>query len=246
MSDVSHHGRVGSPMTTRGEVVGAAIRADILNGRLAPGSKLAFAELARRYGASTGVLREVLPRLVEQGLATSQPQLGYRVVTLSVQELEHLTEARVAMETQVLRQSIRCGDLDWEAEVVAVHHRLSQIPNYVGLHELNEQWLSTHRRFHRVLLEGCPNPALRDVAERLRTVAEVYHCWSIRETTRLAERDDEHRRIAEAAVAHDEERAVEALTEHIQKTTALLIQARQVDTAREGVAGASDTPAAGL
>lgn len=103
---------------TRGDSILAAVRDDILNGRLEPGTQLAFAELGRRYGASTGVLREVLPRLVEQGLATTQPQFGYRVVTLSLQELRHLTEARVAPEGLVFQQSIRHGDLDWEAAVV--------------------------------------------------------------------------------------------------------------------------------
>lgn len=60
--------------TTRGESVLATVRADIVHGVLPPGSKLAFAMLTERYAASTGVLREVLPRLVEQGLVTSRAQ----------------------------------------------------------------------------------------------------------------------------------------------------------------------------
>ena len=212
---------------TRGESVLRAIRADILNGRLSPGAKLAFGDLVRHYQASTGVLREVLPRLVEQGLVTSQPQLGYRVVAVSVQELEHLTEARVAIETLVFGQSIRCGDLDWEADVVAAHHRLSQHPTHDGSGALNPDWLVMHRRFHRVLLEGCPNPKLREVAERLRDVSEVYRCWSIHGTARPGDRDAEHQRLAETAVARDVDTAVQVLADHITKSTTLLIKSHQ-------------------
>ena len=200
-----------------------ALRNDILNGHLAPGSQLGFADLATRYGASIGVLREVLPRLVEQGLATTQPQLGYRVVEVSVEDLVHLTEARVALETQVLGQSIRDGDLDWESSVVATHHRLAQLSTLSAEGEINPDWIETHRRFHQVLLEGCPSPRLREVAERLRDVSEIYRCWSVRNTEHLKERDAEHARIASLAVQRDIENAKAALADHIRKTTDLLL-----------------------
>ena len=56
-----------------------AMRSDILSGRLTPGAKLPFAELAARYGGSTSVIREGLTRLVEQGLVQAEPQHGFRV-----------------------------------------------------------------------------------------------------------------------------------------------------------------------
>lgn len=91
--------RSGSAAPTRASVVLQRLRSDVLNGRLAPGSKLGFAELGARYNVSSGVLREVLPRLVEQGLATSEAQLGFRVIDVSVDNLTQLTDARVAIET---------------------------------------------------------------------------------------------------------------------------------------------------
>ncbi|WP_197023344.1 GntR family transcriptional regulator [Arthrobacter sp. MA-N2] len=212
---------------TKGEIVLRALRMDILSGQLAPGSKLGFAELGRRYETNTGVLREVLPRLVEQGLATAQSQLGYRVITVSVQELEHLTEARVAIETQVLRQSIRCGDLDWESALVSIHHRLTQVPTLDDRGKLNPEWLAVHRRFHEALLDGCPNPQLRAVAQRLRDAAEVYHCWMISGIAHPQDRDVEHERLASLAVSRDIQGAANALTEHIEKTTELLLESQR-------------------
>ncbi|ROO86164.1 DNA-binding GntR family transcriptional regulator [Actinocorallia herbida] len=203
-----------------------AVRDDILNGRLTPGSQLGFADLAARYDASTGVLREVLPRLVEQGLATTQAQLGYRVVEVSVEDLVHLTEARVAIETQVLGQSIREGDLDWESSVVAAHHRLTQLATLDVEGEINHEWLDAHRRFHQVLLEGCPSLRLREVAERLRDVSEVYRCWSVRNTEHLKRRDEEHARLTDLAVKRDIDGAKQVLADHITKTTDLLLEAQ--------------------
>lgn len=223
---------------TRAEVVLRDIKADVLNGRLTPGSQLGFAALGQRYSASTGVLREVLPRLVEQGLATSQPQLGFRVVSLSIEDLESLTEARIAIETEVLTQSIRHGDLDWEADVVGAHHRLTQLPTLDDDGALNPQWLEVHRRFHQAILEACPNPRLREVAQRLRDISEVYRCWSVRNTEHIQSRDVEHNELASASVERDIAKATRVLTDHIQKTTDHLIESQKRAVIPSGVAPA--------
>ena len=100
------------------------------------------------------MLREGLPRLVEQGLATNEAQLGFRVVTVSPESLRYLTAARCAIETLVTRQSMEAGDLAWESRLVAAHHALSR----TGPPEAREQWMARHEEFHATLLSGCPNP----------------------------------------------------------------------------------------
>ena len=102
--------------------------ADILAGRLTPGAKLPFAELVARYGGSTSVIREGLARLVEQGLVQAEPQHGFRVVPLSIGDLDDLTTARCELEGLVLRLSIEAGDLEWESGIVAAHHTLERTP----------------------------------------------------------------------------------------------------------------------
>ncbi len=216
---------------TKSEALFRRLRADVLNGHLTPGSRLGFADLNVRYGASTGVLREVLPRLVEQGLVTSQSQLGYRVMTLSVQELQHLTEARMVVESEVLRQSITYGSLEWESAVVAAHHRLSQLSLRAQDDEISAEWLKAHRDFHATILSGCPNTQLQDIVGRLRAVSEVYQCWSIRTTSNRRERDHEHDVIAKLCVAREIEPACQALSEHIQTTASLLLSSDVIQDA---------------
>jgi DNA-binding GntR family transcriptional regulator len=108
--------------------------------------------------------------------------------------------ARIAIETQVLTQSIRHGDLD---DGVGVHHRLSQLPTLDDDESMNPQWLETHRRFHEAILGACPNPRLREVAQRLRDISEVYRCWSVLNTEHIQLRDIEHSRLATRSVMRD-------------------------------------------
>ena len=107
---------------TRHEAVFSRLRSDILTGQLQPGSKLPFSALCEHYEVSVGVIREVLSRLLEQGLVRSMPQQGYFVTAISRSDLLHLTTARREIETLTLRLAIAEGDTTWESEVLAAHH----------------------------------------------------------------------------------------------------------------------------
>ena len=131
---------------TRADLIYRQLRSDILTGRLCPGQRLPFAELCERYDVSIGVLREVLPRLTEQGLVSAEPQIGFRVMSVSEDDLVQLTEARVTIEAFVLRQSIEHGDLGWESALLAAHHTLARTPARTAAGEVNEDWLAAHAR----------------------------------------------------------------------------------------------------
>ncbi|QCQ89922.1 GntR family transcriptional regulator [Rhodococcus sp. SGAir0479] len=219
---------MGRSTGTRADEIHARLRADILGGVLPPGEKLAFGRLQARYDVSTGVLREVLPRLVEQGLAVSEAQLGFRVVPVSVPDLLELTETRVWVESEALRRSIAHGDVEWESAVLAARHRLSRTPSVDADGRVSDAWITAHGNFHGTLLRACPNTRLVRIAESLRDVSEVYRCWSVR-SPGAVERDvdAEHGRIVEAAVDRDTERAVDELRRHIELTTSILVAGQE-------------------
>ncbi|PQZ53499.1 MULTISPECIES: GntR family transcriptional regulator [unclassified Microbacterium] len=213
---------------TRQEEVYRLLRADILSGRVQPGERLAFAALCDRFSVSVGAVREALQRLAEQSLVRSEPQRGFVVMPLSEADLRDLTEARVHIETLTLRQAIRDGDLDWEGRLVAVHHRLAVTPVYAPGHpdRLSEAWAEVHNEFHGVLLAGCRNPRLTEIANHLRASAELYRRWSVPLSDRTHPRDipAEHAAIVDAVLARDAELASRRLAEHIETTTRLLLE----------------------
>ncbi len=209
---------------TRAERVYAELRADILGGRQPPGGRLPFADLGTRYQASMGVIREALTRLQGEGLVESEPQSGFRVVSISPEGLRHLTEARCAIEILVLCQAIEHGDLAWESAVLAAHHRMDRTPMPAadGTGRMSDEWAAAHAAFHLALLAGCPNPILLGTAVSLRDSAELYQRLSVPHDNR---RDvpGEHRAIMEATLAHDAGAAADLLAQHIQRTTDILL-----------------------
>ena len=211
--------------TTRNEEVTNRLRADILTGRLVPGSRLRSAELVDRYDSSTGVVREALTRLAEQGLVEAEPQHGFRVVTLSVADLHDLTVARCEVEGLVLRMSIEHGDVAWESRVVAAHHALVRTPmeHPDDRSLLRDEWTLANAHFHEVLLSACPNQRLFAMASSLRDSADLYRRWSLPVATYDHERvHAEHRALTDAAVRHDADAAVRILHEHIGRVRTAL------------------------
>lgn len=212
---------------TRGDDIFNRLRFDILTSHFEPGAKLRFAELSERYRTSTGVLREVLPRLVEQGLASSEAHLGFSVVTISAEELLSLTDARVEIETLVTRLTIARGDLEWESSLVAAHHALTRTPFATDDAGKLGEWIAQHENFHITLLRGCGNQYLVDASTKLRAIAGVYRYWSIDEELRT-HRDiaKEHQDILNAAISRDADECVRLQEIHIRTTTENMIASR--------------------
>ncbi|MEV6060797.1 FCD domain-containing protein [Nocardia asteroides] len=212
---------------TRADGIYQALRGDILGGRLVPGERLKFPELSERYQVSVGVTREALTKLAADGLVTTKAHQGFLVRPLSHRDLADLTQARVEIESLVLRLSVQEGDMRWESEAVAAHHFLERT-RYRDPAESNhptDEWSAAHAAFHRALLAGCRNQRLLDSALALRQEAELYLQWSV-SFGNEPDRDvaGEHRALLDAVVSRDATRACDLLRNHIAHTAQLLIR----------------------
>ncbi|WP_327104157.1 GntR family transcriptional regulator [Nonomuraea glycinis] len=216
------------------EQVYAHLRDAIMRGDFAPGDALKPQDLAKDQGVSLAVVREALVRVVGEGLADRLPNRGFAVPAFSDRRWQEIAEARRTIEPVMLRMSIERGDVDWEARVRAAHHRLARTPAYAqdeGEH-YSDAWAEAHRLFHRTLLEGCGNPVLLEVFDRMWTASELARRWSARRTPG---RDavGEHGRLEEAALARDADTAAEVLTWHLTLTAAVLTGRTHDEPAKE-------------
>ena len=208
---------------TRTEQVYRRLRADILEGKMFPGMALPFARLRDDYAASMGVLREALMRLTAEGLTVNQPQLGFKVVSLSLDDLKDLTETRCQIESLVLRDAVKQGDLEWETRVVSAHHRMERTPKFDG-QTVAPAWAQAHQAFHEALLSGAQSLRMRAIAANLRAAAEVYRQWSIPFEVVKRDVSAEHRAILDLALNRQADAAAEALVRHLSATRDLILQ----------------------
>ncbi|MES2259315.1 MAG: GntR family transcriptional regulator [Pseudomonadota bacterium] len=203
-----------------------AIRADIIAGVLPPDSKLNVKELTERYSASAMPLREALSRLANSGLVEAIDQRGFRVTSVSAEELLDVTRTRQLIETAALRKAITTKDVQWEAAVLAAHHNLKSLPILMedDIASLNPEWEAAHDAFHKTLIGGAGSRWLSNFATTLRDQSARYRRASV--ATRAARARDvaaEHAQIVEAILERDADAACALLAAHFGATTDLLL-----------------------
>jgi len=95
-----------SPGRTAIETVYMTLRQGILEGTLQPECKLRVEELRQHFGVGSSTIREALSRLLVDKLVTSKEQRGFQVAAVSLEDFREITELRILLETQAVRESI--------------------------------------------------------------------------------------------------------------------------------------------
>ena len=85
------------------QIAADAIRRGIILRELVMGQPLTEAGLAKTLGISKTPVREGLSLLRSEGLVVAEPHRGYRVFSMTQEELVDFCELRFALESQALR-----------------------------------------------------------------------------------------------------------------------------------------------
>ena len=191
------------------------IRTDIIFGRLDPDEKLKLDGLKQRYKVSVSTLREILNRLASEGFVVAEGQRGFEVAPISPENLKEISALRKLLESHALGLSFDAGDMDWEGQVVAAHHKLHQMElrMMAGDESIKEIWKRYDWEFHQALIRACGS---RELLESHAAVFDKYLRYQMLSLTFRGETAAaEHRALLDAALRRDASMAREILTKHI-------------------------------
>ena len=205
-----------SPAKTLVESSYHRLRSDIIGGKLTPGAKLRIEELREDYQIGASPLREALNRLAGEGFVTVEEQRGFKVAPVSLNDLRDLTRTRSLLEREAIKESIRNGDDEWEANVIATYHRLQKADEIYGKNL--DEWERRNEEFHEALIAACASTWLLRFRRILYEQHKRYRFISI-----LAHEEDrnvhrEHLEIMQTTLARDVKAACKATDYHIQRT----------------------------
>ncbi|CAG2131401.1 putative HTH-type transcriptional regulator YdfH [compost metagenome] len=143
--------------------VAQRLRTMIMEGDLAPGTRLNERVLCDLLQVSRTPLREAFKVLASDGLVTLLPNRGAEVVVLSKESIDHLFEMMGALEAtsgELACQRITDAEL---VEIRAMHyemlacHARRDLPNYYAL----------NRRIHDAINAAARNPILEETYRRI-------------------------------------------------------------------------------
>jgi GntR family transcriptional regulator, carbon starvation induced regulator len=192
------------------------LRCDIIEGQLSPNAKLRIEELRNQYETGASPLREALNRLAGEGFVTVEGQRGFRVSPVSLDDLKDLTRMRILLECEALRESIKYGDDDWEADVIASFHRLAKAEEKKD--KPFTEWEKRNDEFHESLVAASHSPWLLKFRHILYEQHKRYRLLAILAHDETRDLHGEHTAIKDAAIAHDIKAACKATEDHIMRT----------------------------
>jgi DNA-binding GntR family transcriptional regulator len=190
-----------------------ALRSEILDWRLPPGSVLAEVEQAERLGVSRTPLREALARLVSEGLAAAHGGRGVVVTAVSLAGMADLFAVRLPLECAAVR-------LAAVHRAPAVFEELAE--RFGGAPALVAAGGAAQHGYYALVAElddavdeAAGNPYLLQAQRQLRTHLVRARRLARANPDRLLASAAEHRQIAEAVARGNPELAAAAVTVHL-------------------------------
>jgi DNA-binding GntR family transcriptional regulator len=196
------------------------IRADIIDGRYAPGARLKAAELAARYNTSAIPVREALHQLEGEGIVVLSPNRSATVRVLDDPLLRNIFEVRGLLEGNFTR---------WFVE----HHTPAEFETLAGKQKEYDRFMEAgdlagcrqaNREFHAITFDRHYNGEALAIYARYTNLLRALFNRFPNSPARVRRAGAEHWDIVEAIRAHDEEKAVRATAVHTAHTCQYLIQ----------------------
>ena len=196
-----------------GARIAERIRAEILAGEFAPGTRIRQEDVAERFGASRVPVREALRILEHDGLVTLVANTGAWVSTLTLAECEEVYQMRERLEPLLLR--FAAAGLD-TADIDRLDALARQMAETTDL----DRFLQLDREFHLDTYARAETSQLGEVVVKLWNTTQPYRRAYSRSMDDDARRivHDEHHLIVSALRDGDIADAERVLAGHIRRT----------------------------
>ncbi|MCW2667084.1 MAG: GntR family transcriptional regulator [Frankiales bacterium] len=187
------------------------IQQAITDGTLAPGSPLVESQVATWCGISRTPVREALTRLEQDGLV-ERGDRGLVVRRRSPEEILDIYETRCVLEATVARVAA-------ERHTSFDRIRLERLLRLCDEAETGDSAARQrlNREFHHGIWLASHNESLVDLLSRLNLHLVRYPATTLGHPGRWEASLAEHRRLVEAVLARDPDRAAEAAREHFTR-----------------------------
>lgn len=202
------------PPRSAEKAVTDALRQAIREGVLAPGQRLAQADLAEQLGVSRIPLRDALRRLEAEALVQIDGRRGARVAELSVADIEEVYEIRIELEGRCVRLAVSNLSEGDAKRLVSLGEEMEAMATNPS------EGLAARRDFYAALYEHAGRPRMRRVILQLRDNVARYHLLTNRELSRKAHSD-----LRDAILASDAKTAGRVLKNHLEEARDDLIGA---------------------
>ena len=225
------------PPSLHADIV-SQLRDFIVEGRLAPGSRIPERELCEKFGISRTPLREALKVVAAEGLIELLPNRGARVRQFSETDIRNLFEVLSGLD--FLAGRLACARITDDAVAAIEKMHLEMYTHYLR-RELTD-YFRINQKIHQAIVDAATNPVLsanfanlNSIVRRLRYSANLVH------RDRLGDAMREHEQIVDALKRRSADELGMLMFQHMQgKCEAVCEYLRDQQTAESKPAAPSE------
>ena len=181
--------------------------------QLKPGNRISEAEIATRFSVSRQPVRDAFSRLVNLDLLLIRPQRATEVKRFSMRQIEKSRFIRSAIETEVLRRAAVLCNPDGEAQLKEALDEQSA----AGSMKDADRFGQLDYQFHEILCGIAKVEYAFEIILAEKAKVDRLCMLGFEKEQRLPELIDDHKKIADAVIAHDEDSAIAAGLKHLAR-----------------------------
>lgn len=174
--------------------------------------RLSDVTLSEQLGISRTPVRQALERLVQEGLARSDPRRGFWTSTFTARDIDEIYDLRGALEALAVRLAApRLSREDLQAQLEALYAVRAELDSNPVL-----RFLQVDIRFHMLITRASNNVRLIHSLSMLRSQHTMFQMQDTYYPQRMEIALNEHEQILLALLAGNIDEAANRLTRHIQ------------------------------
>jgi len=213
-------------MTSLVDSIAQRIQAEILAGRIEPGSRLRQEQLAELFGVSRTPIREALRKLEAMGLIETNDRRGAVITLPTARGIRDAFMVRSTLEGLAAELATKWISDEQVARLRHAEHLFeASVDGFVtsggtsprSRRSSKFDWAAANDAFHEVVQEAAGNPTLKKLIDDLHVRFPRNLTWlALSRDSRLLTRNaTEHRLIRESIEAGDSSRARRLMSEHV-------------------------------
>jgi DNA-binding GntR family transcriptional regulator len=202
------------------------LRQMLIEGKIAPGSKLNERELSLGLAVSRTPLREAIKMLAAEGLVELVPNRGAIAVQLTESDVAHTFEMMAGLEAMSGELAATRVTDDELNEIKAMHYEMlasfmrRELPSYYRL----------NAKIHEAINSAAKNPVLAQTYARVNARLQALRFRSNQDEAKWKRAVKEHDRMIEALAARDANALSDVLRTHLHNKRDAVLELMRAST----------------
>ncbi len=193
-------------------VIFERIRDDILYGKYEKGEKIVEAKLAEEFNVSRTPVREALKQLELDDLVENIPNRGVVVKGISKQDIVDIFTIRLAIEGIAVEWAIERMDQEDMQKIKEIY----ELMEFYTFKKDVKKFAELNTKFHEAIYKATKSRYLENVLKNYQVFMKVVRYKSLEKPGRLEGALNEHKRIVDALMEKDVDRAKDVVIEHVK------------------------------